>query len=169
MIPGALKGEDWPDGVPQCRGTDPRARPAAPPSALQLRRLLESGRQVPLITTHSRMPVEQIAGALFSRWSQENRRRGRGLEPQPSPRRQRSGAQSPSPLPATPGTLRNRIADSGAQSHQTAEAGRLQARIDALDAEREALKQKRSDTQRHITVPTSTRPWMREGRPRVIA
>ena len=38
----------------------------------QIRRRLANGRQVPVITTHPQMPVEQVAGAMFSRWSQEN-------------------------------------------------------------------------------------------------
>ena len=38
----------------------------------QIRRRLANGRQVPLITTHPQMPLEQVAGAMFSRWSQEN-------------------------------------------------------------------------------------------------
>ncbi len=42
------------------------------PEARQIRRRLENGRQVTLITTHPSMPVEEAAGAMFSRWSQEN-------------------------------------------------------------------------------------------------
>ena len=38
----------------------------------QIRRCLDNGRQVPVITTHPHMPVQQVAGAMFSRWSQEN-------------------------------------------------------------------------------------------------
>ena len=38
----------------------------------QIRRCLANGRQVPVITTHPHMPVQQGAGAMFSRWSQEN-------------------------------------------------------------------------------------------------
>ncbi len=38
----------------------------------EIRRLLESGRQAALITTHPDMPTEEVAGAMFSRWSQEN-------------------------------------------------------------------------------------------------
>ena len=38
----------------------------------QIRRRLANARQVPLITTHPQMPVQQVAGAMFSRWSQEN-------------------------------------------------------------------------------------------------
>ena len=183
-----FKGEDWPEAefrsvaVPihgpgttrsaTVRLAEKRVQLKKGPEVRQIRRLLESGRQVPLITTHSRMPVEQIAGALFSRWSQENFFKYmreefnldalvvRGLEPQDPEARVvnplwRAIDRNVSRFRQRLGTLRNRIADlaKGAQSHQTAEAARrLQARIDALDAEREALKQKRSDTQRHITV-----------------
>ena len=42
------------------------------PEVRQIRRLLDNGRQLPLVTTHFRMPMEQVAGPLFSRWSQEN-------------------------------------------------------------------------------------------------
>ena len=38
----------------------------------QIRRRLANGRQVPVITTHPQMPLPQVAGAMFSRWSQEN-------------------------------------------------------------------------------------------------
>ncbi len=38
----------------------------------QIRRRLDSGRQPALITTHPHLPMARVAGALFSRWSQEN-------------------------------------------------------------------------------------------------
>ena len=38
----------------------------------QIRRRLATGRQVPVITAHPQMPVQQVAGSMFSRWSQEN-------------------------------------------------------------------------------------------------
>lgn len=38
----------------------------------QIRRLLDNGRQVPLITTDPHKPMAEAAGAMFSRWSQEN-------------------------------------------------------------------------------------------------
>ncbi len=38
----------------------------------QLRRLMPDGRQMPLITTHPSMPATQVAGAMMSRWNQEN-------------------------------------------------------------------------------------------------
>ena len=37
------------------------------PEVRQVRRLLANGRQVPFITTDFHMPLEQVAGALFSR------------------------------------------------------------------------------------------------------
>ena len=37
----------------------------------QIRRLLDTGRQVPLVATHPSMSMEQVAGAMFSRWSGE--------------------------------------------------------------------------------------------------
>ena len=76
-----FKGEAWPEAefhtvaVPihgpgatrsaTVRLAEKRVQLKKGPEVRQIRRLLESGRQVPLITTHSRMPVEQIAGALF--------------------------------------------------------------------------------------------------------
>lgn len=41
-------------------------------SVRQIRRRLPGGRQVPLITTHPSMSMEEVGGAMFSRWSQEN-------------------------------------------------------------------------------------------------
>ena len=138
-----------------------RARPAAPPSAVgsekrvqtekgapqvrQIRRLLESGRQVPLITTHSRMPVEQIArrpvlpaefaGELLQiyasrssistpSWSREPGAAGsRSPRRQPALARNRPKCQ---PLPATRSApLRQQdtpIWPGEPQSHQTADS-----------------------------------------------
>ncbi len=183
-----FKGEDWPEAefhtvsVPihgpgatrsaTVRLAEKRVQLKQGPEVRQIRRLLESGRQVPLISTHSRMPVEQIAGALFSRWSQENFFKYmreefnldalvvRGLEPQDPEARVvnplwRAIDRNVSRFRQRLGTLRNRIADlsRGTPTREAEEAvRRLQAQSDALDAEREALKQKRSATQRHITV-----------------
>ncbi len=38
----------------------------------QIRRRLDNGRQMPLVTTYPTLPIEQVAGALFSRWAPEN-------------------------------------------------------------------------------------------------
>ena len=38
----------------------------------QIRRRLDNGRQVAIVTTHPDMPMAEVAGAMFSRWSQEN-------------------------------------------------------------------------------------------------
>ena len=54
---------------------DPAEKPIVLRNGLtvrQIRRRLANGRQVPVITSHPQMPLEQVAGAMFSRWSQEN-------------------------------------------------------------------------------------------------
>ncbi len=38
----------------------------------QIRRLLDNGRQIPFIVTDPHKPMSEAAGAMFSRWSQEN-------------------------------------------------------------------------------------------------
>ncbi len=38
----------------------------------QIRRLLDNGRQAAIVTTHPTLSMAKIAGAMFSRWSQEN-------------------------------------------------------------------------------------------------
>ena len=38
----------------------------------EVRKLSESGHQTSIITTHPDLPIRQIAGKMFSRWSQEN-------------------------------------------------------------------------------------------------
>ena len=83
-----FRGEDWPvEDFTQC--TVPLYGPAGTASTQvrlaeskvvltkghevrQIRRLLDNGRQVPLITTHPGMAMEEVAGAMFSRWVQEN-------------------------------------------------------------------------------------------------
>ena len=83
-----FRGEPWPEAdfrtvtVPihgpaatrtvTVRLAEKRVRLNAGPEVRQIRRRLDSGRQVPLVTTNGRMPLERVAGAMFSRWSQEN-------------------------------------------------------------------------------------------------
>ena len=83
-----FKGEDWPQedfrtlevlihGPAGTRATtvDLAEQPIVLRNGLtvrQIRRRLANGRQVPVITTHPQMPLVQVAGAMFSRWSQEN-------------------------------------------------------------------------------------------------
>ena len=83
-----FRGEDWP-GSDFSTMTVPIHGPAANASATmrlaekpvtltngfkvrQIRRLLDNGRQVPLVTTDPHKPMAEAAGAMFSRWSQEN-------------------------------------------------------------------------------------------------
>ena len=83
-----FKGEDWPEEdfhplevlIHAPAGTsattvDLAEQPIVLRNGLtvrQIRRRLATGRQVPVITTHPQLPVQQVAGAMFSRWSQEN-------------------------------------------------------------------------------------------------
>ena len=138
----------------------------------QIRRLLDSGRQMPLVATDFRMPLEQAAGVLFSRWSQESFFKCmreefdldalavHGLAEQdpeervvnPAWRRLDSHARR---LRQRLGTLRSRIADlsRGSSSGKARKTARqLKMESDALDAERETLKRQRSETPRHIRV-----------------
>ena len=183
-----FKGEAWPEAdfrtatVPihgpgstrsaTVRLAEKRVILSKGPEVRQIRRLLENGRQVPLITTDLRIPMERAASALFSRWSQENFFKYmreefnldalavHGLEAQdPDARivnpRWRAIDRNVQRFRQRLGTLRNRIADlsRGTPTREAEEAiRRLQAQSDALDAEREALKLQRSDTPRHIAV-----------------
>ena len=183
-----FKGEAWPEAdfrtatVPihgpgstrsaTVRLAEKRVTLSKGPEVRQIRRLLENGRQVPLITTDPRMPMERAASALFSRWSQENFFKYmreefnldalavHGLEAQdPDARivnpRWRAIDRNVRGFRQRLGTLRNRIADlsRGTPTREAEEAvRRLQAQSDTLDAEREALKLQRSKTPRHITV-----------------
>ena len=84
----AFKGEDWPETAFH-RVAVPLYGPAGTGEShaalaegtielqngfrvRQIRRRLDSGHQPALITTHPQLPMAQVAGALFSRWSQEN-------------------------------------------------------------------------------------------------
>ena len=83
-----FKGEDWPQQdfrtleVPihgpagtSATTVDLAEQPIVLRNGLtvrQIRRRLANGRQVPVITTHPQMPLGQVAGAMFSGWSQEN-------------------------------------------------------------------------------------------------
>ena len=83
-----FRGEDWPEeefravaaplhgpgGVQsaEVRLAERRIRLRDGPEVRQIRRLLDTGRQVPLVTTDFGVPMEQAAGALFSRWAQES-------------------------------------------------------------------------------------------------
>ena len=83
-----FKGEHWPPGD-FCTLEVPITGPAHTATASvalaekrvvlsnglevrQIRRRLDNARQVPLITTHPSLSTERVAGAMFSRWSQEN-------------------------------------------------------------------------------------------------
>ncbi len=183
-----FKGEDWPEarfetvsvpihGPGGVRHSDVRlAEDAVTLDAAgtvrvrQIRRLTDSGRQVPLITTHPTLPAAQAAGALFSRWCQENffkyMREEFGLddlavrgltEPDPEERvvnpPHRLLDRAVRRLRRRLGTLRNRIADLRRRA-STAKAEkairRLEAEAEAMDTEREELKAARSETAPYV-------------------
>ena len=183
-----FRGEDWPEPafrtveVPihgpgatrtsRVRLAEQRIRLGKGPEVRQIRRLLDSGRQVPLVTTDFRIPMEKAAGALFSRWAQENFFKTmreefnldalavHGLaELDPEARivnpARRALERRINRVRARLGTLRNRIADRRRDTSADAAAKaarRLQADGEALEAEYEALKLRRTEIPRHITV-----------------
>ena len=132
----------------------------------QIRRRLANGRQVPVITTHPQMPLVQVAGAMFSRWSQENffkyMREQFNLDSLPShdlepldPDAQvvnpvrRALEKTIRRLRSRLATARNRLAEA-LQEHHRDTATRLQADANALAAELDQLKQQRAHTLTHV-------------------
>lgn len=184
-----FRGRDWPQGEfrpvaapvhgpggvggAAVRLAERRIRLGKGPEVRQIRRLLDSGRQVPLAATDFVMPTGQVAGALFSRWAQENffkyMREEFNLDALPV---HGLAGQDPDAQVVNParreldrrinrmrnrlGMLRNRIADlsSGSQpsDRAVAAAGRLRAEAGAIEAEREALKARRRRMPTHIRI-----------------
>ena len=177
-----FKGEDWPEedfrtlevlihGPAGTRATtvDLAEQPIVLRNGLtvrQIRRRLANGRQVPVITTHPQMPLVQVAGAMFSRWSQENffkyMREQFNLDSLPShdlapldPDAQvvnpvrRALEKTIRRLRSRLATARNRLAEALQQHHRDT-ATRLEADANALAAELDQLKQQRALTLTHV-------------------
>ena len=177
-----FKGEDWPQedfrtlevlihGPAGTRATtvDLAEQPIVLRNGLtvrQIRRRLANGRQVPVITTHPQMPLVQVAGAMFSRWSQENffkyMREQFNLDSLPShdlapldPDAQvvnpvrRALEKTIRRLRSRLATARNRLAEALQQHHRDT-ATRLEADANALAAELDQLKQQRAHTLTHV-------------------
>ena len=132
----------------------------------QIRRRLANGRQVPVITTHPQMPLVQVAGAMFSRWSQENffkyMREQFNLDSLPThdlepldPDAQvvnpvrRALEKTIRRVRSRLATARNRLTEALQQHHRDT-ATRLQADANALAAELDQLKQQRAHTLTHV-------------------
>lgn len=183
-----FKGEAWPEAAfrtvsapihgpgatrtAELRLAEKRVQLNKGPEVRQIRRLMPNGRQVSFITTDFRMPMEQVAGALFSRWSQENFFKYmrdefnldaltlHDLAPQDPEARVvnplwRSVDRLARGVRQKLGTLRNRIADlrKGTPSRAALQtARRLEAESEALDAEYEDYKRQRKEIPHHITV-----------------
>ncbi len=142
------------------------------PEVRQIRRLLEGGRQAALVTTDFRMPLEQAAGAMFSRWSQENffkyMREEFNLDALPVHALAEIDPEACVVNPAWReldrrirrlrtrlGAQRNRVADllRGTPSPNAREAAdRIRAENANLDAECQALKTRRREVRKHVTV-----------------
>ena len=180
-----FKGEDWPQedfrtlevlihGPAGTRATtvDLAEQPIVLRNGLtvrQIRRRLANGRQVPVITTHPQMPLVQVAGAMFSRWSQENffkyMREQFNLDSLPSHDRHDLAPLDPDAQVVNPvrralektirrvrsrlATARNRLAEA-LQEHHRDTATRLDADANALAAELDQLKQQRAHTLTHV-------------------
>ena len=177
-----FKGEDWPEedfrtlevlihGPAGTSATtvDLAEQPIVLRNGLtvrQIRRRLANGRQVPVITTHPQMPLVQVAGAMFSRWSQENffkyMREQFNLDSLPShdlepldPDAQvvnpvrRALEKTIRRLRSRLATARNRLAEALQQHHRDT-ATRLEADANALAAELDQLKQQRAHTLTHV-------------------
>ena len=132
----------------------------------QIRRRLANGRQVPVVTTHPQMPLIQVAGAMFSRWSQENffkyMREQFNLDSLPThdlapldPDAQvvnpvrRALEKTIRRVRSRLATARNRLAEA-LQEHHRDTATRLQADANALAAELDQLTQQRADSSTHV-------------------
>ena len=181
-----FRGGDWPEaefravetpvhgpggtGSAEVRLAERRIRLKDGPEVRQIRRLLDTGRQVPLVTTDFGVPMERAAGALFSRWAQESffkyMRQEFNLDGLPvhglaeldpdarvvNPARRELDRQI-NRMRSRLGTLRNRVADllRGAPSDAAAKsAEKVRAEIGTLDAAREALKLQRREVPTHV-------------------
>ena len=177
-----FKGEDWPQEdfrtleVPihgpagtSATTVDLAEQPIVLRNGLtvrQIRRRLANGRQMPVITTHPQMPLVQVAGAMFSRWSQENffkyMREQFNLDSLPShdlapldPDAQvvnpvrRALEKTIRRVRSRLATARNRLAEALQQHHRDT-ATRLEADANALAAELDQLKQQRAHTLTHV-------------------
>ena len=177
-----FKGEDWPQEdfrtleVPihgpagtSATTVDLAEQPIVLRNGLtvrQIRRRLANGRQMPVITTHPQMPLVQVAGAMFSRWSQENffkyMREQFNLDSLPShdlapldPDAQvvnpvrRALEKTIRRVRSRLATARNRLAEALQQHHRDT-ATRLDADANALAAELDQLKQQRAHTLTHV-------------------
>ena len=177
-----FKGEDWPEedfrtlevlihGPAGTSATtvDLAEKPIVLRNGLtvrQIRRRLANGRQVPVITTHPQMPLIQVAGAMFSRWSQENffkyMREQFNLDSLPThdlepldPDAQvvnpvrRALEKTIRRVRSRLATARNRLAEA-LQEHHRDTATRLQADANALAAELDQLTQQRADSPTHV-------------------
>ena len=175
----AFKGEDWPE-IAFHRVAVPVFGPAGTGEShadlaegaiklqngfqvRQIRRRLDSGRQPALITTHPQLPMAQVAGALFSRWSQENffkyMRQEFNLDASPTHALEPVDPEAPVVNPVrrevekTIRRLRSRIAGIHARirrAKKPQEREKRNSELAELDREIDALKATRSSLPTHM-------------------
>ena len=134
-------------------------------AARRVRRRMDDGRQAEAITTHPHLPVEEVAGALLSRWSQENffkyMREEFHFDSLPT-----RGLAAPDPqarvvnpawreldrewrrLRTRIGALRARLSEGPPKET----ARRLREESAALEEKREALRPRRKETRKHVKM-----------------
>ncbi len=159
-------------GAAEVRLAERRIRLGGGPEVRQIRSLLDTGRQVPPVTTDPVTPTERIAGALFPRWARESffrYMRGEfsldGLPvhgpdgPDPDARvvnpARRGLDRRIGRMRGRPGTLRNRAADllrGTPSAAAVATAERPGAGTAAPGAGCEALRLRRGDLPTHVRV-----------------
>ena len=178
-----FKGEDWPEQdfrtfdapIHGPAGTTGSAVALAEKAVIlnnglkvrQIRRRLDNGRQAPLITTHPTLPIEEVAGAMFSRWAQENFFKYmreefnfdaltvHEIEPldpdaavvNPLRRQLDKAVRNTASRLAR---LRNRLADALKAGRKNTDD--LDRQVANLDDELDAIKQKRAETPTHLSA-----------------
>ena len=131
----------------------------------QIRRRLDNDRQVALVTTHPSLSTEQVAGAMFSRWSQENffkyMREEFALDALPVHRLEPADPEATTVNPLRRNLeklIRRARARLASMHHRIAKArdpdaaARHQREADDLDHEIETLKEQRKELPNHIRV-----------------
>ncbi len=136
-------------------------------SVRQIRRRLDSGREVAIVTTHPTLSTEQVASLMFSRWSQENFFKymrdqfsvdaltSHALAPMDddtvvvNPRR-RNLEKQVNKLWGRITTMRNRIAKLAKDDAKAHQCAQLAEHIEQLEAEHEKVRIEKNATDKHI-------------------
>ena len=136
-------------------------------SVRQVRRRLDCGREVAIVTTHPTLSTAQVASVMFSRWSQENyfkyMRDQFGLDALTShalaPMDDNTMVVNPHwrklekqlrKLKGRIGTVRNRMSKLGKDEAKAEQRDSLSQELGVLEAEHETVRVEKNGTDRHI-------------------